>query len=96
MKKITIDCLEISDKEELHNTLAKELKFPDWYGENLDALYDCLTSIFEETTIIIENFSSLEKRLESYASAFMKVMKKADEDNEKITVVFHKKKDSLL
>lgn len=87
MKEIIIDCLYISDKEQLHNTLAKELKFPDWYGENLDALYDCLTSIFEEITIIIENFSSLEEKLDSYAAAFMKVMKKADEDNEKITVI---------
>lgn len=95
MRKITIDCLKISDKEELHDTLAKALNFPDWYGKNLDALYDCLTSIFEEITITIENFSVLEKNLGSYAAAFMKVMKKADEDNERITVVFLKKKDSL-
>lgn len=93
MKEVTIDCLTISDKAELHDTLAKALNFPDWYGENLDALYDCLTSIFEETTVTIENFSILEKNLDSYAAAFMKVMEKADEDNEKITVIFRKKKD---
>lgn len=28
-----------------HDYLAEALNFPDYYGKNLDALYDCLTEI---------------------------------------------------
>ena len=38
---------------EVHDFLAAELAFPDYYGHNLDALYDCLGDIFEPTTIRI-------------------------------------------
>lgn len=92
MKKITIDCIGISDRDELHKTLADKLSFPEWYGENLDALYDCLTGICDETMIIIENFDVLERLLDKYAISFKKVILKADEDNEKITVKIRKKK----
>lgn len=30
---------------ELLGTLASSLAFPDWFGENLDALMDCLTDL---------------------------------------------------
>ncbi len=44
MKKIIIDGAKIATKDELHDTLAAAFGFPEWYGRNLDALYDCLTT----------------------------------------------------
>ena len=32
-------------KEKGHDYLMEALDFPDYYGKNLDALYDCLTEI---------------------------------------------------
>ena len=32
-------------KKEGHDYLMKALNFPDYYGKNLDALYDCLTEV---------------------------------------------------
>lgn len=88
MKKITIDLSHVCDKKELHTLLFQCLDFPEWYGGNLDALYDCLTGIFDETDITIENFDLLEQHLGQYALSFRKVMLKADEDNERVTVRF--------
>ncbi|MBR5329108.1 MAG: barstar family protein [Firmicutes bacterium] len=51
MKKVTIDTHKLTTMAEIHDHLAKELNFPDYYGKNLDALYDCLTEINEETEI---------------------------------------------
>ena len=89
MTEIIIDCLKISDKKELHKEFAEKLSFPDWYGENLDALFDCLTGIFEETSVVIENFPSLEENLGNYAAAFRKVMLRADEDNERLHITIN-------
>ena len=51
MKKVTIDTSKLTTMAEIHEHLAKELNFPPYYGKNLDALYDCLTAINEETEI---------------------------------------------
>ncbi|WP_158880846.1 barstar family protein [Amycolatopsis anabasis] len=34
-----------ADKMSTVDAIAAELSFPDWFGRNLDALYDCLTDL---------------------------------------------------
>lgn len=59
MKDITINCAGIDSMGALHDILARELDFPQWYGRNLDALHDCLGAIREETRITFLHFSAL-------------------------------------
>ena len=40
---VTIDCKEIQTKEDFHRIFSKSLYLPGFYGNNLDALHDCLT-----------------------------------------------------
>lgn len=55
MKIIELDgeCI----KKYSHEYLKEKLRFPDYYGKNLDALYDCLTDIGVETEIHLKNSS---------------------------------------
>ena len=39
-------------KEDGHDYLMEALNFPDYYGKNLDALYDCLCAIECEIELI--------------------------------------------
>ena len=59
MKTIIIDCAQIRDRRQMHEILARELEFPQWYGHNLDALYDCLTQIGTPTHLRLENWDPL-------------------------------------
>ena len=59
MKEYTIDCSRIESMAALHELLARELRFPGWYGRNLDALHDCLTAICEDTQITFLHFPAL-------------------------------------
>ena len=40
-----IESSAFSDADRLHDELAFKLGLPSWYGRNLDALLDCLSSI---------------------------------------------------
>lgn len=39
-------------EENPHEYIKEKLDFPDYYGENLDALFDCLTEMNRKTIII--------------------------------------------
>ncbi|WP_343287513.1 barstar family protein [Bacillus sp. CGMCC 1.16541] len=43
VRELMIDGKAITSMAELHEYLKTNLDFPDYYGENLDALFDCLT-----------------------------------------------------
>jgi RNAse (barnase) inhibitor barstar len=41
------ECSDCVDKKAVLKAIGRALEFPDWYGANLDALYDCLTDLPE-------------------------------------------------
>lgn len=49
-----LDALCLTEKAAAHSYLKKKLKLPEYYGNNLDGLYDCLTEV-DEMKITIKN-----------------------------------------
>ncbi|AEI43774.1 barstar family protein [Paenibacillus mucilaginosus] len=47
MRSVTLDGTRMATKEELHRELKEKLGLPEHYGNNLDALWDCLTGEVE-------------------------------------------------
>lgn len=50
-------------EKEGHKYLKEILDFPEYYGENLDALYDCLTDIGINMEIILDNDKLVDKEI---------------------------------
>ncbi len=62
----SFDIMELDGKlikREGHDYLKDALNFPDYYGKNLDALYDCLCEIGVETEIVLINSEEVSKDL---------------------------------
>ncbi len=84
MREIVIDCKGFLPRTDLHKALADALSFPDWYGRNLDALHDLLTSIRTDTTLILQNFDKEDPNNEG----FLCVLQDSQEENKHLTVLF--------
>ena len=42
---VILDARKLGTRESAHPYLKKVFRFPDYYGQNLDALYDCLSEL---------------------------------------------------
>lgn len=85
MRKITIDCKNIADRTDMHECLARELDFPEWYGKNLDALSDMLTSVPDETLIELTDWSALG----GFAAGFGEVFADSARANPMLKIFFN-------
>ena len=74
----------IETMKEFHEAVKMVLHLPDYYGANMDALYDVLTERTTETIIVIEGWKIMEERLGSQAA----VLKQLFEDAEKANPLF--------
>ena len=81
MKTCVLDGNIILNKEILHEMLAEQLELPHWYGKNLDALYDCLTDLKEDTEILIFQEEAIGDHLGRYAALLVRTLKDASNAN---------------
>lgn len=88
MRDITIDCQGFVPRSDLHKAFADALSFPEHYGNNLDALHDCLTDISEPTRIRLLHWDVAEERLGSYARSTKRAILEAAVQNKQLAVLF--------
>jgi ribonuclease inhibitor len=77
MNIFILDGTKMTDRQSCHQYLARILRFPDYYGNNLDALYDCLGEFSRESAIIIMNGLELEKNLGDYGKLLLETFRDA-------------------
>ena len=69
MDKYTVDFSNVKYYIEIHEVLKRDLDFPDYYGGNTDALWDCLTDMLGDPSYIeLFGFEEVQKR---YLGSFL-------------------------
>ena len=89
MNHFILDFGEVKTLLELHQNLKEVFSLPDYYGNNMDALWDCLSCCYNETTTIeLRNLDVLRKRLEQTVQTMLEVFQDLhDEDGVIIKIV---------
>ncbi len=87
MAEILLDGLEIQSVEAVHDRFAQALALPEWYGRNLDALFDCLTDQGEPMTVRLLHREALEKNLGRRGQALISLLHRAALENPQVTVL---------
>ena len=78
---IVLDAANMTEKNAAHDYLKKALALPDYYGSNLDALYDCLTEL-GVTEIQFVNLDAAG----GYFAKVLSVFQEAQEDNPRLRI----------
>lgn len=79
LNKVVIQGSKLTDKNVLHQILKQELNLPDYYGENLDALWDCLTTDIKlPITIEWVEFQKSKALLGDYAENTLEIFNAAE------------------
>ena len=59
MEKIILDGGKMTDRAAAHEYIAEMMAFPEWYGNNLDALWDMLSEGGEREIELINSAAML-------------------------------------
>lgn len=83
-----IDLAGVRSAEELHRRIRECLPCPEWYGNNLDALHDLLTSQGGEWQVTFLHPAELEETLPVYAASLRRLCRHAAAETPGLTVEF--------
>ena len=93
MTTFKIDFRNITRFYYVHKHLKDVFDFPDYYGENLDALWDCLSGddCPHDSKIEIYGIEYLNKKFDGYGDRIKKLFEDLPKEygNEDIEVIIH-------
>jgi len=79
LRDVILDGGKIDNLEQLHAALKEALELPDYYGNNLDALWDCLTGwVGMPLTIRWLHYHESEKKLGEYSRLLLQLFRDAE------------------
>ena len=83
-----IDLEGVESEDDLHDRLEESLPLPDYYGRNLDALYDILTEYGDGWHIVIENIDLVDEEIRPYVEDMIGVFEDASAAAPDLTVEY--------
>ncbi|CZQ89018.1 barstar family protein [Trichococcus collinsii] len=87
MEIIRLDGRKMTDRKAMHAYLKRELDLPEYYGNNLDALWDCLTTDFSGKMIILQNPQMVQNQLGDYGDSLVSLLKEVAVANSAIRLI---------
>lgn len=87
MREVTLDITPFEEKISLHRYFKETLGFPFYYGANLDALYDELTSETDSLMITVVYPKDPRGMMAEYLPRLLRVFDDASRENYHIQIV---------
>ena len=82
IEQITLDLTDCRYIRDLHERIRVAFDFPEWYGANLDALWDLMTEPRDCKAVIIGS-DTMPKELREYFTGIITVFEQAKQEQKK-------------
>lgn len=89
MRRVILNGKRMISKEKAHAYLKRKLDFPDYYGKNLDALWDLLTTIHEPLEIHVIHGDRMLLKMGDYGRRLLETLEEAAKESRHVTMVVH-------
>lgn len=86
MEKISLNGNSMGTRELAHLYFKWRLNLPEYYGENLDALWDILSVHSEPLEIILYNKDKLIENLGEYGKSIIELLNDISQENNNIKI----------
>lgn len=86
--EFNIDLTGITCPRDLQQRVAEALPCPEYYGFNLDALYDVLTEQGDGWCVLITGCAGADELLPGYMRSLRKMCRAAEEETENMEIHF--------
>jgi len=87
MKTVYIDFTDIGDYDDFYSQLKEKLTLPEYFGDNLDALYDSLTG-FVEFPLHLEFVNMSVEQLETFEDLLV-TLEDAEDELDEFTFAYY-------
>ncbi|MDD4139750.1 MAG: barstar family protein [Eubacteriales bacterium] len=84
MRKVKLNGKKMDTREHAHRHLQKQLRLPAYYGANLDALWDLLSTCGEAIQVTLVNRGDMISALGDYGEKLIQVFKDAERGNDRL------------
>jgi len=78
--KIILQGAAMTSEQALHMQLKQQLSFPSYYGENLNALWDCIRCVAVPLTVEWRDFAQSRRHLGHYADQVLETLRDAEQE----------------
>ena len=86
-REIVLDFTEVRSLWALHEYLKETFCLPDYYGRNMDALWDCLYCAFAApTTIVLKNIDRLPAEMREAGDILRALFGELEKRDENVTI----------
>ncbi len=86
--KYILDLSDVTDRDELYDAIEDQLPVPNYFGRNLDALYDDLSEVSDSWDLIVKNYEEFAESDPQYFKKFKHTLKDLMVDIPDFTVHF--------
>ena len=87
MREIYLEGRCMTDRAAAHAEIKEKLSLPEYYGANLDALWDCLTEISQETVITVRHPGAMLSALREYGCRLLMTFFEAERNNYALHII---------
>lgn len=95
MIEIKLNGSKMKDKKTAHEYIKRKLSLPDYYGMNLDALWDLLSTDTSPKKITIKNPEMIIINLGTYGGSLLDTFREAADENQCLDVNIELKENNL-